>query len=63
MKKEKEKKVSNRQIYLKSLRFFKGIVKNSIILGGLYIILGTIGIIVPAVQGNLVANITNANKP
>lgn len=62
MKKEKEKKVSNRQIYLKSLRFFKGIVKNSIILGGLYIILGTIGIIVPAVQGNLVANITNANR-
>ena len=62
MKKEKEKKVSNRQIYLKSLRFFKGIVKNSIILGGLYIILGTIGIIVPAVQGNLVASITNTNR-
>ena len=59
MKKEKEKKV---KIYLRSLEFFKGIVKSSIILGSLYIILGTIGIIVPAVQGNLVASITNANR-
>lgn len=62
MEKEKEKKVSKGFVYLRSIGFFKGIVKNSIILGILYIILGSIGIIIPAVQGNLVASITNTNR-
>ena len=57
-KKEKEKKVSNGKIYVRSLCFLKGIIKSSIMLGVLYIILGTIGIIVPIIQGNLVASIT-----
>ena len=55
---KKEKKVSTGQIYVKSLKFFKGIFRNSIILGILYIILGSIGIIIPIIQGNLVTNIT-----
>lgn len=55
---KKEKEVSNERIYLRSLRFFKGIFRNSIILGILYIILGSIGIISPIIQGNLVTNIT-----
>ena len=55
---KKEKKGSNGQIYLKSLKFFKGIFRNSIILGILYIILSSIGIIIPIIQGNLVTNIT-----
>ena len=55
---KKEKKVSTGQIYVKSLKFFKGIFKNSIILGVLYIILSSIGIIIPIIQGNLVTNIT-----
>ena len=57
-KKEKKQKVSNGQIYLKSFKFFKGIFRNSIILGILYIILASVGIIIPIIQGNLVTNIT-----
>ena len=57
-KKEKKQKVSNGQIYLKSLKFFRGIKNNTIILGVLYVILGIIGIIVPIIQGNIVTSIT-----
>lgn len=58
MRKSKKEKVKREKIFLRSLSFFKGIFKNSIILGILYIILGSIGIISPIIQGNLVTNIT-----
>lgn len=59
MKKVKSKKeeVKKGKIFLRSLRFFKGIRNNTLILGVLYLILGGIGIIVPIIQGNLTTSI------
>ena len=59
MKKVKSKKeeVKKGKIFLRSLKFFKGIRNNTLILGVLYLILGGIGIIVPIIQGNLTTSI------
>lgn len=59
MKKVKSKKeeVKKGKIFLRSLRFFRGIRNNTLILGVLYLILGGIGIIVPIIQGNLTTSI------
>lgn len=57
MKKSKKEEVKKRKIFLRSLRFFKGIRNNTLILGVLYLILGGIGIIVPIIQGNLTTSI------
>lgn len=57
MKKSKREKVKKGKIFLRSLRFFKGIRNNTLILGVLYLILGGIGIIVPIIQGNLTTSI------
>lgn len=58
MKKSKKEEVKKGEIFLRSLKFFKGIKKNTLILGVLYVILGIIGIIGPIIQGNLVTSIT-----
>lgn len=57
MKKSKKEEVKKGKIFLRSLRFFKGIRNNTLILGVLYLILGGIGIIVPIIQGNLTTSI------
>ena len=57
MKKSKKEEVKKGKIFLISLRFFKGIRNNTLILGVLYLILGGIGIIVPIIQGNLTTSI------
>ena len=57
MKKSKKEEVKKGTIFLRSLRFFKGIRNNTLILGVLYLILGGIGIIVPIIQGNLTTSI------
>ena len=59
MKKVKSKKeeVKKGKIFLRSLRFFRGIRNNTLILRVLYLILGGIGIIVPIIQGNLTTSI------
>lgn len=57
MKKSKKEEVKKGKIFLRSLRFFKGIKNNTLILGVLYLILGGIGIIVPIIQGNLTTSI------
>ena len=49
MKKSKKEEVKKGKIFLRSLRFFKGIRNNTLILGVLYLILGGIGIIVPII--------------
>jgi len=57
MKKSKKEEVKKGKIFLRSLRFFRGIRNNTLILGVLYLILGGIGIIVPIIQGNLTTSI------
>lgn len=57
MKKSKKEEVKKGKIFLRSLRFFKGIRNNTLILGVLYLILSGIGIIVPIIQGNLTTSI------
>ena len=57
MKKSKKEEVKKGKIFLRSLKFFKGIRNNTLILGVLYLILGGIGIIVPIIQGNLTTSI------
>ena len=57
MKKMKKEKGKKGKIFLRSLKFFKGIKNNTLILGVLYLILGGIGIIVPIIQGNLTTSI------
>lgn len=57
MKKSKKEEVKKGKIFLRSLKFFRGIRNNTLILGVLYLILGGIGIIVPIIQGNLTTSI------
>lgn len=57
MKKSKKEEVKKEKIFLRSLKFFRGIRNNTLILGVLYLILGGIGIIVPIIQGNLTTSI------
>ena len=57
MKKSNKEEVKKGKIFLRSLRFFRGIRNNTLILGVLYLILGGIGIIVPIIQGNLTTSI------